>query len=62
MQVENPFEEEVAPSRRLQSAVPPSKHRAGRQPKMSDSAKRRRARAVRARIAAYLDQKAVANG
>jgi hypothetical protein len=36
-----------------------SKHRAGRQPKMSDSERRRRARLPRQRIREYMDAKAL---
>lgn len=61
MAIDNPFEEEVAPARRLKPEAPPSKHRKGRQPKMTDGAKRRRTRAVKARIQDYLNRKALEN-
>jgi hypothetical protein len=48
---------EIAPARRLQSERV-SKHRAGRQPKMSPQERRRRRRVKRAIIAFALDQKA----
>jgi hypothetical protein len=61
MGVTNPFEERVAPGRRLQSAQPVSKHRAGRQRKMSQTRKNRRTRAVRQSIQDYLNRKAIEN-
>jgi hypothetical protein len=59
MKVQNPFEEEVSPSRRLHSEAPPSPHRAGRQPKMKSQVRRLRRNRIRARIQEALDDKAV---
>lgn len=54
--IENPYAEAPRPQA---PAVPPSKHRGGRHRKMSETAKRRRARAVKQRIQDYLNSKAV---
>lgn len=59
-EVENPFEEQVAKPRLLQPAVPPSKHRGGRVPKMTDRERRIRRRLPRLRIAEYLSEKRLA--
>lgn len=59
VEVENPFAEEVAPGRRLQVADRVSKHRKGRQRKLSPSEKNRRTRAVRQSIQDYLNRKVV---
>jgi hypothetical protein len=62
MEIDNPFKEEVSDARKLTFERPPSPHRGGRVPKMTDRERRLRRRRQRARIAAALDAKAMANG
>lgn len=50
IEIDNPFAEEIADSRKLSREVPPSKHRAGRQSKMSTGDKRRNKKLLRERM------------